>query len=150
MYVVHQIDDKVLFEIPQEVLGREILLVSRRAGTPTDFGYGGMKNNTQTLRWQKNQKKVLLRIVSHENVAADSLPICETVLRNGGRSDPAPALLRMDYLTLTSTFLGLASSTLESVTNSTPLSISASTPSGLTDWGRLNDRLKRSVERSRQ
>ena len=45
--------------------------VSRRASTAQDFGYGGMKNNTQTVRWQKSRDKVLLRIVSYENVAAD-------------------------------------------------------------------------------
>jgi hypothetical protein len=79
LFVLHTVEEKLYYEIPLDMLDREMLLVSRRASTAQDLGYGGMKNNTQTLRWQKNQDKVLLRIVSHENVAADSLPIYEAV-----------------------------------------------------------------------
>lgn len=79
LFVVHRIEDKLLFEIPDSVLDREILVVSRRARTANNIGYGGMKNNTQTMRWQRNGKKVHLRIVSYENVADDSLPIYQAV-----------------------------------------------------------------------
>lgn len=81
LFHVHRVDGKLLFEIPDSILGREILLVSRTARTPTDLGYGGLKTNTQTLRWQEreDEDQVLLRVVSHENVAADSLPIYEAV-----------------------------------------------------------------------
>jgi len=79
---VHHVDDKYLFEIPNPVLGREILLVSRTAGAPQGMGYGGLKLNTQTLRWERQGVgKVYLRIASHENVADDSLPIY-TAVRN--------------------------------------------------------------------
>ncbi len=77
---LHRVDEKLLFEIPDSVLEREILLVTRTARVPRGLGYGGLKTNTQTLRWQQNhEEKVLLRIVSHVNVAADSLPIFEAV-----------------------------------------------------------------------
>ena len=79
LFVLHTLEEKLYFEIPLDMLDREMLLVSRRARTAQDLGYGGMKNNTQTVRWQKNRDKVLLRIVSYENVAADSLPIYEAV-----------------------------------------------------------------------
>jgi hypothetical protein len=79
LFVLHTVEEKLYYEIPMSMLDREMLLVSRRAATAQDLGYGGMKNNTQTVRWQKNHDKVLLRIVSHENVAADSLPIYEAV-----------------------------------------------------------------------
>ena len=79
LFVLHTVEEELYYEIPLDMLDREMLLVSRRAQTAQDLGYGGMKNNTQTVRWQKNQDKVLLRIVSHENVAADSLPIYEAV-----------------------------------------------------------------------
>ncbi len=79
LFVVHRVDDKLLFEIPDSIIGREFLLVSRRARTANRLGYGGIKNNTQTLRWQRNHEKILLRIVSFENVADDSLPIFEAV-----------------------------------------------------------------------
>ncbi len=79
MFVLHTVEEKLYYEIPLGMLDREMLLVSRRSSTARDLGYGGMKNNTQTVRWQKNHDKVLLRIVSYENVAADSLPIYEAV-----------------------------------------------------------------------
>ncbi|MFQ5677825.1 MAG: zinc-dependent metalloprotease [Gemmatimonadota bacterium] len=79
LIIAHRIDEKLLFEIPDSILDREILLVSRRARTAENYGFGGMKNNTQTLRWQRNGKKVLLRVVSYENVADDSLPVYEAV-----------------------------------------------------------------------
>ena len=79
LFVLHTVDEKLYFEIPVDLLDREMLLVSRRARTAQDLGYGGMKNNTQTVRWQKSREKILLRIVSYENVAADSLPIYEAV-----------------------------------------------------------------------
>ena len=79
LFVLHTVEEKLYYEIPLDMLDREMLLVSRRAQTAQDLGYGGMKNNTQTVRWQKNHDKVLLRVVSHENVAADSLPIYEAV-----------------------------------------------------------------------
>jgi hypothetical protein len=79
LFLVHRVEEKLFYEIPLDMLDREMLIVSRRAGAPQNFGYGGMKNNTQTIRWQKNQDRVLLRIVSYENVAADSLPIYQAV-----------------------------------------------------------------------
>jgi len=79
LFVTHRVDSKLLFEIPEEMLDREMILVSRRARTAEDYGYGGMKNNTQTVRWQRQDDRILLRVVSHEIVADDSLPIYEAV-----------------------------------------------------------------------
>ncbi|UCF19618.1 MAG: zinc-dependent metalloprotease [Gemmatimonadota bacterium] len=79
LFIAHWVDEKLYFEIPTAMLDREMLLVSRRARTAQNIGYGGEKNNTQTVRWQRHDKKVLLRIVSYNNVAADSLPIYEAV-----------------------------------------------------------------------
>jgi hypothetical protein len=79
LFIVHKVEDKHYYEIPVELLDREMLLVSRRARTAANIGYGGEKNNTQTVRWQRHDNKVLLRIVSYTNVAADSLPIYEAV-----------------------------------------------------------------------
>lgn len=77
---VHHVDDTYLFEIPNDILDREILLVSRTARVPEGMGYGGLKLNTQTFRWEKNgDDRIFMRIVSHTNVADDSLPIFEAV-----------------------------------------------------------------------
>ncbi len=79
LFVVHRIEDKLLYEIPDEMLGVEVLLVSRIAATADEVGYGGMKANTQVLRWERRGDDVLLRIVSHENVADEELPIYQAV-----------------------------------------------------------------------
>jgi hypothetical protein len=79
LFIVHKVEDKYYYEIPVDLLGRELLLVSRRARTASNIGYGGEKNNTESVRWQRHDNRVLLRIVSHTDVAADSLPIYEAV-----------------------------------------------------------------------
>ncbi|MBT8478519.1 MAG: zinc-dependent metalloprotease, partial [Gemmatimonadetes bacterium] len=79
LFVLHTLEEKLYYEIPLNMLDREMLLVSRRARTARALGYGGEKTNTQTVRWQKLRNQVLLRIASYENVAADSLPIYEAV-----------------------------------------------------------------------
>ena len=79
LFKVHFLDDKYLYEIPDSLLEREMLMVTRISKTASGIGFGGGKQNTQVLRWQKNGKKILLRVVSHQIVAADSLPVHEAV-----------------------------------------------------------------------
>ena len=79
LFIVHQVEDKWYYEIPREVLEREMLVVSRRAQTAANVGYGGEKNNTITVRWQHHNNHIYLRNVSYTNVADDSLPIYEAV-----------------------------------------------------------------------
>ena len=79
LFTVHQVDEKVYYEIPDSLLGSEVLLVTRMAATANNMGYGGMKSNTQVLRWEKNRKKILLRVVSYENVADEDKPIYRAV-----------------------------------------------------------------------
>ena len=75
LFTVHQVDDNYFYEIPDSLFNREMLMVTRIAKTASGIGFGGGKQNTQTLRWQRNNDDVLLRVVSHEIVAADSLPV---------------------------------------------------------------------------
>ncbi len=79
LFTVHFVEDKLYYEIPNDLLEREMLLVSRIARTATQVGYGGEKANTQVVRWQRHEKKILLRVVSYENVADENLPIYAAV-----------------------------------------------------------------------
>lgn len=79
LFDVHKIDKDYFYEIPDSLLSREMLLVSRIAETQNEIGYGGEKLNTQVVHWQKKDDKVLLRHVSYENVASDSLPVYKAV-----------------------------------------------------------------------
>ena len=79
LFTVHKLDDKYFYEIPDSLMGREMLMVTRIAKTAGGLGFGGGKQNTSVLRWEVKDKKVLLRVVSHQVYAADSLPISEAV-----------------------------------------------------------------------
>lgn len=82
LFDVHVVDDKHYYEIPDSLFNREMLMVSRISKTASNIGFGGGKINTQVLRWEKKDKKVLLRVVSHDVVAADSLPVHEAVVNS--------------------------------------------------------------------
>jgi len=79
LFIVHEVDEKFYYEIPDSLLGKEMLMVTRIAKTANGLGFGGGKQNTQVVRWEKKRKQLLLRIVSYQNVAADSLPVFEAV-----------------------------------------------------------------------
>jgi len=80
LFKVHFIDDKYLFEIPDSLLEREMLMVTRIAkNTSNNSSFGGQKANTKVLRWQKKGKQILLRVVSHRVVADEDLPVHEAV-----------------------------------------------------------------------
>ncbi|WP_245660207.1 zinc-dependent metalloprotease [Roseivirga spongicola] len=79
LFNVHKLDDKYYFEISDSLLNRDMLMVTRIAKTASGIGFGGGKTNTQMLRWQKEGDKILLRIISTQVTAADSLPIAEAV-----------------------------------------------------------------------
>ena len=96
LFDLHQVDDKYYYEIPDSLFGREMLVVTRIAKTASGIGFGGGKQNTQVLRWEKRSKKVLLRVVSHQVVAADSLPIHEAVVN----SNFEPILYSFDIKTI--------------------------------------------------
>ncbi|MDR6302243.1 zinc-dependent metalloprotease [Mesonia maritima] len=82
LFTVHYLDKKYFYEIPDSLFNREMLMVTRIAKTASGLGFGGGKQNTQVLRWQKKNDRVLLRVVSHEVVAADSLPVHEAVINS--------------------------------------------------------------------
>ena len=79
LFKVHKKGDAYLFEIPKSLLGRDMLMVTRIAKTANGLGFGGGKVNTQMLRWERKDKKILLRVISQRVVADKSLPVHEAV-----------------------------------------------------------------------
>ncbi|MDO8968005.1 MAG: zinc-dependent metalloprotease [Algoriphagus sp.] len=79
LFKVHQIEDKYFYEIPDSLLGRDMLMVVRIAKTADGIGYGGENTNNLMVRWEKNNDDILLKVVSVNNYAADSLPISMAV-----------------------------------------------------------------------
>lgn len=92
LFKVHQIEDKYFYEIPDSLFGRDMLMVTTIAKTADGIGYGGERTNTLMLRWEKDKDNVLLRVVSVDNYAADSLPIAMAVKN----SNLEPILQRFD------------------------------------------------------
>ncbi|AEL25227.1 zinc-dependent metalloprotease [Cyclobacterium marinum] len=92
LFTVHKVDEKYYYEIPEEMLGREMLMVTTIAKTANGIGYGGERTNTQMLKWEKKDKNILLKVVSYANTAADSLPIYQAVKN----SNLEPILYRFD------------------------------------------------------
>lgn len=74
LFNVYKDGTTFFYEIPDSILGREMLLVSRISRTADGILYGGMRSNNQVLRWEKRDKNILLRRVSFSNTASDTLP----------------------------------------------------------------------------
>ncbi|GGI57493.1 zinc-dependent metalloprotease [Winogradskyella haliclonae] len=86
LFKVHQVGEKYFFEIPNDYLDTDMLLVSRFAKLPSGLGGGyvnaGTKTNTRLVRWQRFKNKVLIKEKSYSAVAQDSLPINISVQNN--------------------------------------------------------------------
>ena len=86
VFKIHRVEKKLLFEIPNELLGRDMLLVSRIARVPAGLAGGffaaGHKTGEQVLRWERMDDRVLLRKVSFRNVADEEQPIYTSVVNN--------------------------------------------------------------------
>ncbi len=86
LFDVHMVDDKYYFEIPNDHLDTDMLLVSRFAKLPSNLGGGyvnaGTKTNTRLITWQRFKNKVLIKEKSYSAIANDSLPIQVSVSSN--------------------------------------------------------------------
>ena len=79
LITTHRFKDKLYFEIPDSLMGRELLMISRVAQVQSDLAFGGEKTNTQVLRWEKRGTDVLLRVASYEKTANPEDPVFEAV-----------------------------------------------------------------------
>jgi hypothetical protein len=78
-------DEKVLFLIPDSLLDREMLMISRWAAVPANFGGfspAGFSAQEQVFTFERNRNRVFLRKHSYDQVAADSTPIALSVAAN--------------------------------------------------------------------
>jgi hypothetical protein len=82
---VHKIEDRYLFEVPDTLVGRDFLLVSRIAGVPVNVGgflSAGTSVGERLVRFERSGDRVSMRSISVEAVADDSLPIAISVASN--------------------------------------------------------------------
>ena len=102
LFTVHKVDKKYFFEIPNKLLDKDMLLVSRLSKLPSDLGGGyvnaGSETNEQLVVWQRFQDKVLLKVKSYSAVADPSLPISLSVKNNNYE----PVLFAFDVVAFSS------------------------------------------------
>src|SRR5689334_23344804 len=73
LFTVHKVDDKWYFEIPDSILNRDILVVTRYGKTPAGANYGGEQVGQSMIRWEKGPSHtIFFRVVTVVNVASDS------------------------------------------------------------------------------
>lgn len=85
LFTVHKVGSKHYFEIPADILEKEILIVSRIAGFVKNLNFGGAGTKSrpqQVVRFQHKDDKVLLRAVSYNAVADPDDAIALSVKRN--------------------------------------------------------------------
>ncbi|MBZ9629252.1 zinc-dependent metalloprotease [Salegentibacter sp. LM13S] len=86
LFTTHFVDDKLYFEIPLEMLDKDMLLVSRIAGVPDGYGGGyvnaGSKVNEQVVRWTKRKGNIDVKVISFENMSDEESPIYKSVQAN--------------------------------------------------------------------
>lgn len=116
LFTLHQIEGKLYYEIPDSLLGKEMLMVSRIARTANEVGYGGEKANTQVLRWNRRGDNIDLRVVSYENTADPDDPIYRAV-RN---SNLEPILMTFDIKALNEDTTGVVIETTNLFTSDVP------------------------------
>jgi len=85
LFIVHKVDDKYYFEIPDSVMNREIMAVTRFVRVPANGGvgratYGGELTNQQTVAFERGpSNNVFMRVITLVNVADTSNAIYQAV-----------------------------------------------------------------------
>ena len=78
-------NNKLLFEIPDEILGKEILVVTRLAQVPSGYSpyiNAGSKTSEQVISFYKKNNRIDIRQLSYNNIADPDDPIIQSVVEN--------------------------------------------------------------------
>ena len=79
LFKVHKVDDKYFFEIPDSLMGRDILVVNRISKAAAGmrnffFGYAGDLIGSSVIRFEKGpNNKVFLKKMSYDEMSRDSM-----------------------------------------------------------------------------
>src|SRR5687767_7897244 len=78
----HRVDDRFFFEVPDSLVRRDFLFVSRVAGVPAGLGgftSAGTSVEERLVRWERTGDRLVLRSLAVSAYADDSLPIAKSV-----------------------------------------------------------------------
>jgi Met-zincin/Domain of unknown function (DUF5117)/Domain of unknown function (DUF5118) len=79
LFMVHRLDEKILYEIPADALGKEMLWVTQIEKTGAGMGYGGSPAGDRVIRWEQRGDDILLRDVTFDIRADTKDPIKDAV-----------------------------------------------------------------------
>src|SRR5690606_16147214 len=79
MFAVHRVGETVYFEIPKDLLGKDLLWVTSLKRTTLGAGYGGEPVADRVVRWVQHGDRVYLTLVNYDIVADPSTPIAQAV-----------------------------------------------------------------------
>ncbi|MBA2669841.1 MAG: DUF5118 domain-containing protein, partial [Gemmatimonadetes bacterium] len=85
LVMVHRVGNRLFFEIPDSLFGRDMLLISQISRAPEDlspFLNAGSNVAEQVVQWSRQGNRVLLRSISYRSVANDTLPIAISIENN--------------------------------------------------------------------
>jgi len=119
LFNVHRVKDKLYFEIPDSLMGRDLLSLSRIAQVPTDLGAftsAGTKAAEQIIRFERNGDRVLLRTISYGAVADSALAISQSVRVNNFE----PVVAAFDIASLSEDSAGVVIDVTELYTTDVP------------------------------
>lgn len=74
IFITHEFDNKLYYEIPFNQLGKEYLWIVQFSKTQTSFGYGGTEVIRRVVRWERFQDQILLRNVEYKMRADEGTP----------------------------------------------------------------------------
>ena len=76
MFDVHRVGDRLLLEIPDSLLDRDMALMSRYARTQEGLADGGDRMSpNMVVRWERRDDRIMLRAVSHSTTAEEGSPL---------------------------------------------------------------------------
>ena len=78
-------NNKLLFEVPNGILGKEILVVTRLAQVPSGYSpyiNAGSKTSEQVISFYRKNNRVDIRQLSYNNIADLDDPISQSVIEN--------------------------------------------------------------------
>jgi hypothetical protein len=139
LFTVHKVDDKYYFEIPDSVLGREVMAITRFSKVAGGGRvYGGELANQQVVKFEKGpDNKVFMRVVMTIAVADSAEPIYKAV-RN---SNVDPIAAAMDIKAFSKDSLGVIVDVTDFFKgDNLPVSLSAQAKRGLNLGGLASDR----------
>jgi hypothetical protein len=92
VFTVHRIGEKLFYEIPKAMFGRQFLMVADQRGTIRGIRYAGEEISNRIVVWERMGNKVFLRIVSYAMRADSTHPVARAVRL----SNIAPIIMSFD------------------------------------------------------